>query len=148
MRRLLLISSTVLLLVVVTQFYLAAYGAFGDRDATSGFHAHEWVARIALPVFGILVIVAAVGSRLGRRVVWLSTVPLIVTVVQFLLFFVARAVGSDTYPGGASLAGAIVLGFHALFGLAALAATVTLVRVGWGVRRGATTASEPSAPVA
>jgi hypothetical protein len=134
MRRLLLLSSSALVLVIIVQFYLAAFGAFGDRHDTAGFTAHEWMARTALPVLAVLVVVAASGARLGRSVVVVSTVPLIAMVLQVLLFLVARAAGSDTHPGGASLAGAVVLGFHALFGLAALVAAAKLQHSAWQAR--------------
>lgn len=137
MRRLALLApSSALLLVIVAQFYFAAFGAFGDRDATGGFSAHEWIARTALPVVGILVIVAAAVGRWGRRVVLLSIAPLAVVVLQVLLFLVARALGSETHPGGASATGSIVLGFHALFGLLALAATAAVVGVAWRAKAG------------
>jgi len=149
-RTLLLISSIALLVAIVAQFYLAAFGAFGDRDATGGFSGHEWLARTALPVLAILVIVAAAVARLPRRLIVLSAVPLVVIVMQFVLFLVARAVGSDTHPGGASDAGAIVLGFHALFGLAALASSAHLVHVAAqraAGRRSVLTTPQPSGTV-
>ena len=124
---LLVISSAALLVAIIAQFYLAAFGAFGDRDATGGFSGHEWLARTALPVLAILVIVTAAVARLPRRLIVLSAIPLFAIVMQVVLFLVARAFGSETHPGGASDAGAIVLGFHALFGLAALAACAHLV---------------------
>lgn len=131
---LLIAASSALLLAILVQFYFAAFGAFGDRSDTGGFAAHEWVARTALPVLAVLTIVAAAVARAGRRIVTLSAVPAIVIVVQFLLFFAARAVGSETHPGGASVSGAIVLGFHALFGVAALAATWFVLSAAWRSR--------------
>jgi hypothetical protein len=133
---LLLTASALLVAAILVQFYLAAFGAFGDREGTGGFAAHEWVARIILPVLAILTIVTAAVARAGRRIITLSTIPLGVIVLQFLLFFAARAFGSDTHPGGASLAGSLVLGFHALFGLAALVTAGLVLSAAWRRRRG------------
>ena len=133
-RTALLVTSSALLLVIVAQFYFAAFGAFGDRDATGGFAAHEWVARTALPVLSILLVVAAAVGRWGRRLVGISMIPLLVIVVQFLLFFVARAFGSETHPGGATGMGAVVLGLHALFGLLALVAATHVLHTAWSAK--------------
>jgi hypothetical protein len=130
----LITASAALLLAIVAQFYFAAFGAFGDRADTGGFAAHEWVARTALPLLAVLTIIAAAVARVGRRLMTLSAVPAVVIVLQFLLFFAARALGSDTHPGGASLSGSIVLGFHALFGLVALVSTALVLSAAWRSR--------------
>ena len=133
---LLIAASAALVTAILVQFYLAAFGAFGDRDGTGGFAAHEWVARIILPVLAILTLVAAAVARAGRRTITLAAIPLVAIVLQFLLFFAARAFGSETHPGGASLAGAVVLGFHAIFGLAALVAAALVLSTAWRRRAG------------
>lgn len=139
MNRILPALSAALVIALIIQLYFAAFGAFGDRDATGGFAIHEAVARFVLAPLAILTPVGVALARRPGRVVAIAFLPFALIVVQFLLFLVARLLGSETHPGGADLAGAVVLGLHGLAGVGTLAVAVRLL---WLLRP---TAGRPAA---
>ncbi len=121
------VTLTVLLLVaVVVQFYFAAFGVFTAPATDDAFVLHQTNGRIAIPLLTILATVAAALARAGSRTVWLTLLPLGLIVVQILLFLLAGATGSS--PERTTTAGRVILGLHAVNGLAVLWVCVVLVR--------------------
>ena len=127
MRKAYFVVTVLLLISVVIQFYFAALGVFGpqgENDNLFGFHRINGSA--VLPALSLLAVLFAALSRAGARTVWLSALPILLIAVQYLIFIVGGLVGGgneDTPTVGS----AIILGLHAVNGLAVLGTIITLV---------------------
>jgi hypothetical protein len=123
----------------VVQFYLAAVGAFSKPQADNSYILHDINGTLVIPVLTILATVAAAVLRLPGRQVAFTVLPLGLVVVQVLIVVAGQALdnGSTTTP-----ASVIVLGLHAINGLAIMAVSGTLFA---RARRLAVSASAPAA---
>ncbi|MGY1810658.1 DUF6220 domain-containing protein [Blastococcus sp. SYSU D00669] len=115
-----------LAVAVVVQFYFAAFAVFTAPENDSQFVLHLVNGRAVLPLLCLLVIGAAALARAPGRLVGFSALPLGLLVGQMLLFLVAAATGST--PERTNVAGQVVLGLHAVNGLAILTVTLLLLR--------------------
>jgi hypothetical protein len=119
---------TVLLLIsVVIQFYFAALGVFGPQGEDDNLYIfHRINGSAVLPLLSLLAVLFAALSRAGARTVWLSALPILLIAVQYLIFIVGGLVGGgdeDTPTVGS----AVILGLHALNGLAIMGTILTLM---------------------
>jgi len=119
---------TVLLLIsVVAQFYFAALGVFGPQGEDDNlFLFHRINGSAVLPTLSLLAVIFAALSRAGARTVWLSALPILLIAVQYLLFILGGIIGggSETEP---TVGSAVILGLHALNGLAIMGTILTLM---------------------
>lgn len=126
MRKTFLVISVLVVVAVVMQFYFAAVGVFSDPDDEL-FAIHGTSGRIVLPLLMILSIVFAALAKAGRRTVWLAVLGFGLLLFQTILFILTGVLtGSEPPPGEVTTAGTIMLGFHALNGLAILGVTGTV----------------------
>ncbi|WP_182885146.1 DUF6220 domain-containing protein [Microbispora sp. H10885] len=132
MRKVFFGLAVVQLVAVLAQFYLATFGAFetphpapGDPDAAIGYHAMNGT--MVIPLVSLVAAIAALAARAGGRTAGLAILPFVLVAVQlFVIFPLAEIAGAtETATTTASL---FVMGFHALDGVAILAAAVVLVR--------------------
>jgi hypothetical protein len=123
MRKVYAVLTGLLLAAVVVQFYLAAVGAFSKPQADNSYILHDINGTLVIPVLTILATIAAAVLRLPRRQIGMTLLPLGLVVVQVLIVLVGEALdkGSVTTP-----ASVIVLGLHAVNGLAIMAVSGTL----------------------
>jgi hypothetical protein len=119
---------TVLLLIsVVFQFYFAALGVFGPQgedDNLFGFHRVN--GSMVLPLLSVIAVVLAAVSRAGARTVWLQALPILLIAVQYLLFILGGLIGGGDVDHP-TVGTAVVLGLHAVNGLAVLGTIITLM---------------------
>lgn len=125
MRRVFQVVSVLLLVDVVIQFYFAAFGVFTAPVNDAQFIMHVMNGRIVLPLLCLLVIAAAALARAPGRLIGFSAIPLGLLVLQTVLFLIAGLAGAS--PEKTNLAGQLILGLHAVNGLAILAVTTMLV---------------------
>ncbi|MFD6091626.1 DUF6220 domain-containing protein [Oerskovia sp. NPDC060338] len=126
MRKTFLVISVLVVVAVVMQFYFAAVGVFSDPDDEL-FAIHGTSGRIVLPLLMILSIVFAALAKAGRRTVWLAVLGFGLLLFQTILFILTGVLtGSEPPPGEITTAGTVMLGFHALNGLAILGVTGTV----------------------
>jgi hypothetical protein len=150
MRRVFQVTTVLLLVDVVVQFYFAAFGAFTEPANDSQFILHQMNGRVVLPALCLLVIAAAALARAPGRLIGFSAIPLGLMVVQIVLFVIAGLTG--TTDDKSNLAGQLILGLHAVNGLAILGVTILLVRRAsrFATRAtaagSATSAAEPPSP--
>ena len=119
---------TVLLLIsVVFQFYFAALGVFGPQGEDDNLYVfHSVNGQFVLPVLSLLAVVFAALARAGARTVWLSALPILLVIVQILLFIVAGAIGGGT-EDNPTVGSAVILGLHAVNAIAILGTIITLM---------------------
>ncbi|WP_022890644.1 DUF6220 domain-containing protein [Agromyces italicus] len=128
MRKLYLTVTVLFTAGVMLQLYLAAVGVFSDPEDEL-FAIHGTNGRIVLPILALLLIITAALAKAGKRTVWLSALPLILLVVQTLLFILTGVVfglGPDDHtapPLGATL----MVSLHGLNGAIILIAAIVLV---------------------
>ncbi|GLW97413.1 DUF6220 domain-containing protein [Microtetraspora sp. NBRC 16547] len=137
--------TVVLLISVLAQFYFATFGAFerpvpaaGAEGAMINYHAMNGT--MVIPVLSLLTTIVAAIARAGGKQIGLAITPLLLVVVQlFGIFSLAEALG--TTQDKTNTAGLIVLGFHALDGVALLGVAVLLVRGAHALMKGTATAA-------
>jgi hypothetical protein len=117
-RKVFLVIASLFVLSVVLQLYFAGVGHFSTGGGEL-FWLHGTNGRIILPILAILNIVAAAVARAGRRTIWLTVIALVLIFLQTVIFILTGTIFNisgpeDVIPVGAS----ILLGFHALNGLA------------------------------
>ncbi|MFC5931380.1 hypothetical protein D6T64_08295 [Cryobacterium melibiosiphilum] len=131
MRKVFAVLSVLLTASLVLQFYLAAVGVFSDPEDEL-FALHGTNGRIVLPILALLVLLAAVFARAGRRVIWLSALPLILVLFQTVLFIVVGAAfGLTEEDQVIPLAATLVIALHAIVGLTAFFVATMLIRRSW-----------------
>jgi hypothetical protein len=145
MRKLFVVTSALLVADVVFQLYLAGLGHF-SIPADDLFNIHGTNGRIVLPILAILNIAGAAAARAGARTIWLSVLPLVLALFQTVLFILTGAIfhvdkESTAIPIGAS----ILLGFHALNGLAIIAVSGILLGRAIRLARAGTPAAQEAA---
>lgn len=126
MRRVFVVVAGLLLVAVVVQFYFAAFGVFQAPATDDQFLLHQMNGRIVLPLLCLLVILAAAVARAPGRLIGFSAIPFGLLLLQIVLFLLAGLTGSTEVK--TNLAGTIILGLHAVNGLAILGVTLLLVR--------------------
>lgn len=122
--------------VVVAQFFFAASGAFGIETDDGAYRPHHALGYVIF----ILAVVVAVGAALARVPGRLIALPAIVaglTGLQVLIAELAKSSG-DT-------AGQVIFGFHAVNGLAILAAAGITARRAYALARPASDSAHPEA---
>lgn len=133
MRKFLAIASLLLVIGTIVQFYLAGLGVFSTTDDEL-FLVHGTNGRIVLPVIALAVLIGGVSSRLGKRIGWLSALPLILLICQTLLFIVVGgAFGLSSEHSVIPLPAALILALHAVNGLAIFYIGTMLVRRVWPI---------------
>ena len=128
MRKAYFVTTVLLLISVVIQFYFAALGVFGpqgEEENLYGFHSVN--GQMVLPALSLIAVLFAALSRAGARTVLLTALPILLVAVQILLFILSGALTGSTEESP-NVAGAIILGLHAVNGLAILGACIELVR--------------------
>jgi hypothetical protein len=119
--------TTVLLFIsVIIQFYFAALGVFGPQDP-SLFVFHSINGQFVLPALALLAVLFGGLSKAGVKTVLLTALPILLVAVQILLFILADAI-TGTSPEAPNVPGAIILGLHAINGLAILFVILTVMR--------------------
>ena len=126
MRRVFQVITVLLLIAEVIQFYFAAFGVFTAPANDSQFVLHQMTGRVVLPLLFLLVIVAAAVARAPGGLIGFSAIPLGLLTLQIVLFVIAGLSGST--EDKTNLAGQLILGLHAVNGLAILGVTILLVR--------------------
>ena len=127
MRKAYFVTTVLLLISVVIQFYFAALGVFGPQgedDNLYGFHSVNGT--MVLPALLLLAVLFAALARAGVRTVLLTALPILLIVVQILLFILAGAIGGGS-EGNPTVASAIILGLHAVNGLAIMGVIITVM---------------------
>jgi hypothetical protein len=131
MRKVFVAISGLMLMAVVLQFYFAAYGSFTvpwpvtTEDHHDAFVMHSANANTIM-VLSLLAMIAAFLAKTGWRIAILALAPLLLVVLQIVIFIVAGAAGADidsVPPVSTPVAHAIVA-FHAINALAILAVSV------------------------
>jgi hypothetical protein len=133
MRKIFVITSGLVLLDVVLQFYFAAVGAFTRPQTNHSFALHATNATVILLLPLLNTLVAAL-AKAGGRTIALAALPSLLVVVQILLFVIAAlfipegaAKDADGVPLNSTTGALVVLGFHALNGLAILGVSGTVL---------------------
>ncbi|WP_433381989.1 DUF6220 domain-containing protein [Actinoplanes sp. CA-142083] len=124
MRRAFTALAALNVLVILTQFFLAAAGAFTTVPNDESFDAHRTLGYVTF-LLPVLMAVLAPPAGLPRRVTGMSALTAGLVTVQVLLAKVAEALGDD---GGTTTAGPLLFGLHGLNGLAILAISGTILR--------------------
>jgi hypothetical protein len=109
---------------VVVQFYFAAFGVFTAPANDSQYILHLLNGRFVLPVLCIACIVVAALAKAPGRLIGFSALPLGLLVLQIVLFLIAGLAGAT--PVRTNVAGQVILGLHAVNGLAILAVSLLL----------------------
>jgi hypothetical protein len=119
---------TVLLLIsAVLQFYFAALGVFGPQGEDDNlFPLHRINGSMVLPTLLVLSVIFAALARAGARTVWLTALPILLIAVQYLLFIIGGLVGGGD-EDNPTVGTAVILGLHAVNGLAILGTIITLM---------------------
>lgn len=132
MRKALVGFTLVQLALVILQFYLATFGAFerptpavGAEGAAIGWHAMNGT--IAIPAISLLTTIMAAIARAPGRIILLSAVPLLAALVQIMVLFPLAGMAGSTETK-TNTGGLVVLGFHAIVGVAMLWAAVVAFR--------------------
>jgi hypothetical protein len=144
MRKVFLVLTIMLIAALVLQFYFAGVGVFSmPEDELFGIHGTN--GRIVLPILIILWIVSAFLAKAGRGTIGLTFLAFGLLAFQTVLFILAGVLTGATPPPDAQIntAGTIMLGFHALNGLAILFITTVVLRRAWLLSRRPATVGEP-----
>jgi hypothetical protein len=120
-----------LVLAVVLQFYFAAYGRFTipwpmtTEEHHAAFALHSANATIIM-LLSLLAMIAAFLAKTGRRTAILALTPLLLPVLQIVIFIVAGAAGGDldSVPPASTPAAHLIVAFHAINALAILGVSV------------------------
>ncbi|WP_309234824.1 DUF6220 domain-containing protein [Nocardia sp. XZ_19_385] len=126
--------AALLLFAVVTQFYLAASGAFDTAPAEESFQPHRALGN-AILLFAVVLTVAAAIARVRGRLIGLSGLVAGLVLLQSVIREVA------TVAGAGSRAGHFIFGLHAVNGLVIAGVIGMIVRESWRVARVGRTAS-------
>lgn len=125
MRKVLTGVAVLLVLAVVTQFYLAAVGAFDTAPKDESFSLHRSLGYLILLLAVLATLVAALARVPGSLVARAGLVAGLV-LVQSLIRVLADALGDG--GDATTTAGRFVFGLHAVNGLAIMAGAGALAR--------------------
>jgi hypothetical protein len=125
LRRLFALLATLQVLVVVSQFFLAASGAFDTAPIDEAFQPHRALG-YGIILFAILLTIVAALARMPGRLIGMTGLVAGLGVVQSLIRAIADALNGtgDT----STTAGKLIFGLHAVNGLIILAVAVTVAR--------------------
>lgn len=136
MRRLFSVLASVLVLLVVTQFFLAASGAFDTAPNDESFQPHRALG-YGIVVFAIVVTIVGALARMPGRLIGRTGLVAALGVGQGLIRAIAAAF--DDAGGTSTTAGTVVFGLHAVNALAMLALAGTVARQARALSKSATT---------
>jgi hypothetical protein len=120
------VITVLLLIAVVVQFYFAALGVFGPQGEDDNLYLfHRINGSAVLPILSVLGVLFAALSRAGARTVWLSALPILLIAVQYLLFILGGVIGGGDEQNP-TVGSAVILGLHAVNGLAIMGTIITL----------------------
>jgi hypothetical protein len=134
LRRTFALLATLLVLVVVAQFFLAASGAFDTAPNDESFQTHRALG-YGIFFFAIVLTIIAALARMPGRLIAMTGLVAVLTVVQVVIAVVARAF-NDT-GDTSTTAGKLVFGLHAVNGLIILAVAETVARRARALKRSA-----------
>lgn len=144
MRKAYVVLAGLLFLAMVVEAYLSTFGAMQRPFGVgSSMIAHAMNGLNIVPVIALLATIAAFLAKAPRRLLGETAAMIILPWTQILLFAIASLTGSTTEK--TTVGGQIVLGFHALNGIAMLVLTFLIFR---GARAHAATAEAPQAATA
>ncbi len=138
MRKVYVTLTGLLVVAVVIQFYFAAFGVFTAPQNDSQFILHVTNGRFILPLLCLLCIAAAALAKAPGRLIGFTAIPFGLLVLQTVLFVIAGLIGST--PEKTTVAGQVILGLHAVNGLAILGVSIMLFLRARQFARGATVA--------
>jgi hypothetical protein len=124
-RKVFAVLATLLTLMVVTQFFLAASGAFDTAPNDEAFRPHRALG-YGIVLLAVVVTIIGALARMPGRLVGMTGLVAGLGVGQGLIRVVAAAF-NDT-GDTSTTAGRLVFGLHAVNGLAMLAVTGTVAR--------------------
>lgn len=151
MRKVFAVLCILLTTSLVVQFYFAAVGVFSNPDDEL-FSLHAANGRMVLPLLGLLVIIAAAVARAGKRIIWLSALPLVLVLFQTVLFILTGTIfnvgpPSEGEPMVIPMGATLMLGFHAVNGAAIFYISTMLIRRSWKLAFAAQPQPEAAAAV-
>lgn len=123
-----------LMLVVAVQFFLAASGAFNPAPKDEAFGAHRALG-YGIVLLAILTTVGAALARAPGRLIGITGLVAVLTIVQPVIRGIARAVGES------ATAGQLIFGLHAVTGLAIMFLVHTVIEQARELSRPAQAAS-------
>jgi hypothetical protein len=134
LRRIFAALATLLALMVVTQFFLAASGAFDTAPKDESFQTHRSLG-YGIVLFAILLTIVAALARMPGRLIGMTGLVAGLTVGQALIGALANAFNGtgDT----STTAGQLIFGLHAVNGLAIMAVAETVARQARALSRSA-----------
>ena len=124
MRRAFAGLATLQVLVLVTQFFLAASGAFDTAPKDESFRMHAALG-FAIVLIAVVTTVVAAVARMPGRLVAMTGLVAGLAVLQPVLRAIAAVFDE---AGGTTTAGELVFGLHAVNALAMLALSGTVAR--------------------
>jgi hypothetical protein len=137
-----LVLTLVLLVALTVQFYLAGVGVFSNpEDRLFGLHAMNGFVLLGL---GLLVLIASFFTKAGGRAIALSALPLVLVLLQPLLFMLGFSFTDETAEAPSALTTYIV-SLHVLVGLGAWVVTYHLFNRARGLVSEARAAAAPAA---
>ncbi|MEU8244866.1 DUF6220 domain-containing protein [Nonomuraea sp. NPDC048916] len=110
--------AALLLLAVITQFYLAASGAFDAAPIEEAFQPHRVLGNVIL-VLAVVVTIAAAVARMPGRLIGMAGLAAGLVLVQSLIREVAKSFGDG---------GHFIFGLHAVNGLVIMGLIGMIVR--------------------
>jgi hypothetical protein len=119
------VLASVLVLLVVTQFFLAASGAFNTAPNDESFQPHRALG-YGIVAFAILVTIAGALGRMPGRLIGMTGLVAALGVGQGLIRAIAAAFNGAS--GASTAAGTLVFGLHAVNALAILALAGAVAR--------------------
>ena len=135
MRKAFAMLAALLVLAVVTQFFLAASGAFDPAPKDESFEPHRALG-YGILLFAVLLTIVAALARMPGRLIGMTGLVAGLTFVQSLIRIVADA-AADT----GTTAGQFIFGLHAVNGLAIMALAGSIARQARALSRPAAIAS-------
>jgi len=126
-RKVFLGLSGLLMLAVVAQFYFAATGAFTKPQADDSYALHAMNGMLVIPLLSVLATVAAAVARAPGRLIGFTLLPLGLVIVQVLIVVLGGAL-TGTTEERTTTGGLVILGLHAINGLAIMAVAGTILR--------------------
>lgn len=144
MRSVYLVLTLVLLVALTVQFYLAGVGYFSNPEDHL-FAYHGMNGRYVLSIGSLLVLVASFFIKAGGRTIALSALPLVLILLQPVIFILSSLVNDDPEGMTVNTAATVVLALHVLIGLAAWFVTYHLFNRARGLVSEARAASAPTA---
>jgi hypothetical protein len=126
MRKVYVILATLLMAALVVQFYLAAVGAFAKPQDDKSFALHDLNGMMIIPLLALLATGAAALAKAPGRLIGLTAVPIGLVVVQVLIVMLGRGISGT--EDSTTPAGLVVLGLHAINGLAMMGVAGIVIR--------------------